>query len=207
MKLKVCGMKYNVSEVAELTPDYLGFIFYEKSKRNYTADALPTLPVSTQKVGVFVDATIPFILEKIKAFDLDVLQLHGNESVEYIQELTSKTSFKSIDIWKVFSIKETFNFDVLTPYEPVVDAFLFDTKGPQKGGNGITFDWTVLNDYSSETPIVLSGGIGLNEVEQLATILKTDLPIMAIDINSRFEEEPGLKNINNLRTFKKAINL
>lgn len=201
MKLKICGMKYNTQEVAALQPDYLGFIFYAGSKRDFQGD-IPNLPNNIQKVGVFVDAEIAFAKAKIEQHHLDVIQLHGSESPEYIQELKQVSDVK---IWKVFAIKDAFDFNRLTLYENLVDAFLFDTKGAQKGGNGYTFDWSVLKEYSSKTPFVLSGGIGLEEIDKVKEILATDLPILALDVNSRFEVEPGLKDTEELKAFIKEV--
>ena len=194
VKLKICGMKHNIADVALLQPDYLGFIFYAKSPRNYTG-SVPDLPPSIKRVGVFVDASLEEISEKIKTFRLDVVQLHGDESPEFCQGLTD------VEIWKVFSIKDSFNFNRLKPYETVVDKFLFDTKGKEKGGNGYTFDWSVLEDYHSTKPFVLSGGIGLDEIEKVQQILKTELPIDTIDVNSKFERSPGLKDVKQLTKF------
>ncbi|MFT5890906.1 MAG: phosphoribosylanthranilate isomerase, partial [Dokdonia sp.] len=97
---------------------------------------------------------------------------------------------------------DTFDFERLTPYESLVDAFLFDTKGKAKGGNGYTFDWSVLRNYPSQTPFILSGGIGLEEIEKIKEILDSDLPILALDVNSKFEDKPGLKNVATLRKFQ-----
>ena len=209
MKIKVCGMKYNIQEVAALQPDYLGFIFYDKSKRDFEDREIPTLPDGIKKVGVFVDAGIAFAKARIEKHHLDIIQLHGNESPEYINELRACLVERSRDlnVWKVFSIKNSFNFDRLKPYEGIVDAFLFDTKGAEKGGNGYTFDWGVLKQYPSKTPLILSGGIGLNEVDKVKEILATDLPILALDVNSRFEDEPGMKNIEELGKFKTVLQL
>ena len=198
--LKICGMRDNTSEIAALMPSYLGFIFYEKSPRFFTG-TIPELPKTVKKVGVFVDADTAFISAKIKSYDLDVVQLHGAESPALCQTISG------VEVWKVFSIKDAFNFDELEAYEPVVDKFLFDTKGNDKGGNGFTFDWQVLKDYKSTKPIVLSGGIGLEEVENIKDILASDLPIAVIDVNSRFELSPGLKKKKALRAFKKALAL
>lgn len=201
MKLKICGMKYNIAEVAALQPDYLGFIFYDGSPRNYTAKAIPSFQ-GVKKVGVFVDAPIAFVIEKVGNFKLDVVQLHGDESPEYCDALKEKfiqKNLKAIKTWKVFSIKNTFNFEKLKPYENTVNAFLFDTKGKEKGGNGYTFNWDVLKEYPSQKPFVLSGGIGLEEISAVKEILATNLPIMAIDVNSKFETAPGLKNSEDLK--------
>ncbi|RXG13072.1 phosphoribosylanthranilate isomerase [Leeuwenhoekiella aestuarii] len=206
LQLKICGMKYNTAEVAQLQPDYLGFIFYEKSPRNYDLSEIPSITLGIKKVGVFVNADLNFVLEKIDQFNFDVIQLHGNESPEYCEELNHKLDKKlidkeygsRIDIWKVFSIKDTFDFSIVEDYEAVVDKFLFDTKGKEKGGNGYTFDWSVLNDYKAQKPFILSGGIGLEELAAVQELQKTDLPLYAIDVNSKFEDRPGLKNIENL---------
>jgi len=211
MKLKICGMKYNTLEVAALQPDYLGFIFYEGSKRNYTNETISNC-AGIKKAGVFVNAEIGFVVEKVVRFKLDVIQLHGDESPAYCKNLSEliDNTFKrevevpalsGVEVWKVFSIKDTFNFSTIKPYENSVDAFLFDTKGKEKGGNGYTFNWAILTAYPSQKPFVLSGGIGLEEISAVKEILKTDLPILAIDINSKFESEPGLKNIEDLKIF------
>ena len=196
-------MKYNTQEVAVLQPDYLGFIFYDKSPRDFQG-VIPDIQDSIQKVGVFVDAEIAFAKAKIAQHQLDVIQLHGSESPAYIQELRSNCS---VQIWKVFAIKDQFDFKRLNAYEGLIDAFLFDTKGTQKGGNGYTFDWNVLKEYTSQTPFVLSGGIGLEEIEKVKEILTTDLPILALDVNSKFEVKPGLKSIKELKEFKKVLKL
>jgi len=187
-------MKHNTAEVAELQPDYLGFIFYAKSARNFTGSA-PNLPHSVKRVGVFVNASLKDISEKIKTFKLDVVQLHGDESPEFCQAL------KGAEIWKVFSIRDSFNFNRLTLYDTVVDKFLFDTKGKERGGNGFTFNWSALAGYPLTKPFILSGGIGLTEIDSLQQILKTELPIYAIDVNSKFEDRPGLKNTRQLTQF------
>ena len=195
MKLKICGMKYpdNILEVGSLLPDYMGFIFWEKSAR-YFDGTMPDLPKSIKKTGVFVNETIPVILEKVEKYDLQAIQLHGHESAEFCLELKNKLE-TSIEIIKVFSADENFDFNVLKPFETVCDYFLFDTKGKLPGGNGTTFDWSILKNYPSTKPFFLSGGIGIEELNDINEILKTNLPIYAIDINSKFEIEPGLKNI------------
>lgn len=195
MKIKICGMKYpdNILEIGSLLPDYMGFIFWDKSAR-YFDGIIPELPKSIKKVGVFVDASLEEILEKIKIHDLQAIQLHGHESVEFCESV-KKNIPKLIDIIKVFPILDTFDFSILTPYEKVCDFFLFDTKGKLPGGNGTSFDWTILKQYSSSKPFFLSGGIGIEEFDTIREILKTNLPIYAIDVNSKFEIEPGLKNV------------
>ena len=162
MKLKICGMKYpdNILELGALLPDYMGFIFWEKSTR-YFNGPIPELPKSIKKTGVFVNESVTNIVAKIIQHDLQAVQLHGNESVAFCTEL-KKIAPKKIEIIKVFSIMNTFDFEVLTPFESVCDYFLFDTKGKLPGGNGTTFDWKVLENYPSSKPFFLSGGIGLD---------------------------------------------
>ena len=200
-------MKYpeNMLEVGTFLPDYMGFIFWEKSARYFDGN-IPELPKSIKKVGVFVNASLEEILEKITKHDLQAVQLHGDESVEFCEILKKKLP-KLIDVIKVFSILDTFDFAVLKPYENVCDYFLFDTKGKLPGGNGTTFDWKVLEKYPSTKPFFLSGGIGLEEMEAVNEILKTNLPVYAIDVNSKFEIEPGLKNIELLHSFKENLKL
>jgi len=200
MKFKVCGMKHNVEEVASLQPDYLGFIFWEKSSR-YFEGSMPDIPETIKKIGVFVDASYEEIIAIASKNDLQGVQLHGHESPELCLQLKKE----NLEIIKVFSIKDNFDFSILKAYENVCDFYLFDTKGKLPGGNGHTFDWNILNQYTSKKPFFLSGGIGLEEVEKITSILKSDLPVYAIDVNSQFELEPGLKNTDDLKQFKKLV--
>ncbi|MBU2906149.1 phosphoribosylanthranilate isomerase [Arenibacter algicola] len=213
MKLKVCGMKLNTLEVATLNPDYLGFIFWEPSKRFFEG-SIPELPASIKKVGVFVDATLEDIVEKVNTYGLRAVQLHGKESPEFCSDLKKFTIDRSkalgetnLKIIKVFSIKDDFDFRVLTPYENVCDFFLFDTKGKLPGGNGFTFSWEVLGNYPSTKPYFLSGGIGLDEVEKIREFQQRPESkyCHAIDVNSKFESEPGFKDIKKLKEFKEVL--
>ncbi|WP_189663184.1 MULTISPECIES: phosphoribosylanthranilate isomerase [unclassified Polaribacter] len=229
MKLKVCGMKYveNIQQVAELQPDYLGFIFYEKSKRNFEG-IIPELPEAIKKTGVFVNEIKEIVISLIEEYRLDAIQLHGDESVAYVKDLKKDLaerrdlfleenkeirkkknkhiiSDENLEIIKVFGIKDAFDFDVLKPYEEVVDYFLFDTKGKERGGNGTKFDWAVLAKYPFETPFFLSGGIGLEDVEEVQKIINSGLPVYALDVNSKFESEPGKKKIKELKKFKEGL--
>ncbi len=202
MRLKVCGMKYNPEQVAALQPEYLGFIFYDKSPRDFSAE-LPQLPKKIKKVGVFVDAKEEEVLKKIENYQLDAVQLHGHESPDYCRVLKESGT----QVIKVFSIKDSFDFSKLTPYEEVVDFYLFDTKGKLPGGNGYAFDWNALNDYPSTKPFFLSGGIGIDEIDRLHKFLKSKTAEFchAIDVNSRFEMEPGLKDVEQLKKFKSLL--
>lgn len=217
MKLKVCGMKYqdNIIEVATLQPDYLGFIFYEKSSR-YVDGTIPKLPKSIKKVGVFVNATLEYIVYKTATHQLDAVQLHGEESPQFCAELKANLNkdvipneandenLKKVEIIKVFSIKDEFDFSILESYENVCDYFLFDTKGKLPGGNGYTFNWNVLKDYPSSKPYFLSGGIGLEAMDNIKMFLEIEASkhCLAMDINSQFEIEAGLKDVHKLNSFK-----
>jgi phosphoribosylanthranilate isomerase len=204
MKLKICGMKYsnNILEVSKLEPDYMGFIFWDKSQR-YCTDAIPNLPSSIQKVGVFVDANIDEIISKIKEYDLNLIQLHGKESVAFCNELRTH----NILIIKAFSIDTDFDFNLLEEYESACDYYLFDTKGKLPGGNGIAFDWSILDNYNSNKPFFLSGGIGLDDVLKIKDFQYPMLSknCIAIDVNSKFETAPGVKKIYELIEFKKML--
>lgn len=198
-------MKYqeNIKAVASLQPDYLGFIFHEPSPRHFE-DIIPEIPSSIKKVGVFVDEKIEFIARQIEKYQLHTVQLHGHESVEMCRILKAS----NIEVIKVFSIKDQFDFSVLEPYEEVCDYFLFDTKGKLPGGNGYAFNWNVLNAYPSTKPFFLSGGIGLNEIENIKEFQKSNASkhCFAIDVNSKFEIEPGLKHIEKVIEFKNQLN-
>jgi phosphoribosylanthranilate isomerase len=214
MKLKVCGMKYqdNIEQVAALQPDYLGFIFYTKSTRNFGAQTIPVISDAIKKTGVFVDANINFIIDKIKGYGLKAVQLHGKESPKFCNDLRNcyaelVSTTQPIEVIKVFSIKDEFNFEALKPYENVCDYFLFDTKGKLPGGNGYTFNWNVLNHYPFTKPFFLSGGIGLEQIDAIKKFQKSEASkyCYAIDVNSKFEIQPGLKKIEALKEFKNSV--
>jgi len=192
-------MKYaeNVTEVGLMLPDYMGFIFWKKSLRFFDG-IIPEIPHSIKKTGVFVDAPIEEIRFKIHKYKLDLVQLHGNET----PDLCVRLSNEGIKIIKVFSINNTFNFDDLQPFKGVCDYFLFDTKGKSPGGNGTKFDWEILQKYKSTKPFFLSGGIGIEDID---SIKKLDLPIHAIDLNSKFETAPGLKDPLLLQQFQTKL--
>jgi phosphoribosylanthranilate isomerase len=204
MKLKICGMKYqdNISEVAQMQPDFLGFIFHEPSVRHFEG-TIPEISDTIEKVGVFVDEKVEFISSQIEKHKLTVIQLHGHESPEICRLLKSS----GVRVIKVFSIKNEFDFSVLEPYENVCDYFLFDTKGKLAGGNGYTFNWSVLEQYPSTKLFFLSGGIGLKQVENLNHFEASEASkyCYAIDVNSQFEIEPGLKNLEKLKEFKMQL--
>ncbi len=202
MKLKVCGMRdpENIKALMALAPDYMGFIFWAPSSR-YVSEATPTLPDSIKKTGVFVDASLDFVQSCVEKHALQAVQLHGQESPEYCLLIKDF----QVEVIKAFSIKDHFDFSVLEAYEKSCDYFLFDTKGTLPGGNGYGFDWKILNNYPSQKPFFISGGIGMEETASIKKLSARALPLYAIDVNSKFESAPGLKKIDLLKRFKKEL--
>ena len=205
MELKVCGMKYeeNILEVAELRPDFMGFIFYPGSKR-YFAGEIPELPPSIRKIGVFVNEDLEQVLETISKHDLAGVQLHGEEDPGYCRALMEAVDEpEDFFLVKVFRLKDSIDFDSLLPYEGLCSCFLFDTLGEQRGGTGEKFNWEVLKGYPHSTPYLLSGGIGPDDLESLERFLGSEFAAscLGVDVNSRFEESPGLKNTEQLKIF------
>ncbi|UXP31851.1 phosphoribosylanthranilate isomerase [Reichenbachiella agarivorans] len=199
MQVKICGIRtlHNLEELESTAVDYIGFIFYHKSKRNFVAGDVTREAmgqVSQKKVGVFVDETVEQILATAKEYGLDVIQLHGAES----QADCLAVQQAGYVVWKAFPVYDTLPAN-LESYMDSVDAFLFDTKGADHGGNGVKFDWSVLNQYTLEKPFVLSGGIGREDAAAIKNIKHPQL--LAVDVNSRFEIEPGLKNAELLNEF------
>lgn len=202
MKFKICGISdfRNIKDVSELNPDYMGFIFWEKSLR-YINNSTPNLTNDIKKTGVFVDQSIDYIKNKIKEHNLQAVQLHGKETPDYC-DLINQLGVETI---KAFSVGEGFNFKYLKSYEKYCNFYLFDTKGRLPGGNGFSFNWKILKNYLSEKPFFLSGGIGLENIKEIHELLATDLPIYAIDVNSKFEIIPGKKKIEELTQFKRKL--
>lgn len=192
MKLKVCGMRddENITEVAALRPDYMGFIFYRNSKRFVGDDfTVPeTLPSEITRVGVFVDDQLDVILQKAAACKLKYIQLHGNETAEFCAGVKAN----GIGVVKAFGVDALFDFNILTLYKPVVDFFLFDARGEMAGGNGITFDWTCLQRYDQKIPFFLSGGISPENIADVRDL--NNMNLHAVDINSGVEIKPGMKD-------------
>ncbi len=205
LKIKVCGMKIpeNIEAVSGLTPDFMGFIFYPPSKRfiglDFERDHLKTISKEIVKTGVFVNATIDEVIEFGKLYGMQAIQLHGNESPEFCQQIKD-VGFFTI---KAFGVDDAFDFAKLTAYEIHVDLFLFDTKTEQHGGSGKTFNWQILQNYKLEKPFMLSGGISLENLDEVLKLKHSQF--YGVDINSKFEIEPGLKDMKQLETaFKKV---
>ena len=203
MKIKICGLKFesNILGLSKLEPDYMGFIFWEKSKR-LVIDSTPNLSqTKIKKTGVFVNADFEKIKDKVRVHKLEAIQLHGLESPEFCE----RTKNLGVEIIKAFSVDENFNFNILEKYELCSDYFLFDTKGKSPGGNGISFDWEILRNYKYEKKFFLSGGIGIESISAIKKIKNLSLPLFCVDINSRFELNPGEKNIELIKSFKNSL--
>ena len=205
-KLKICGMKYaaNIAAVAELAPAYMGFIFYPKSPRfmnEVSAELIKYVPASIKTTGVFVDEDMDVVKAYILKHQFKAVQLHGKESVAYCKEIKSMM----VEVIKAFGVNEYFDFDQLGAYEEVVDYFLFDTQTAAHGGSGKVFDWKLLTQYTLDKPYFLSGGITVDHADSIQEI--NDKRLYAVDINSKFEIEPGLKDVEKIRSFIKKMNL
>jgi len=203
MRVKVCGMREarNIAEIAGLTPDYMGFIFYEGSPRfagSLAPEALDILSPTTKRVGVFVNAPIDYILKTTERYGLNLVQLHGAESPEFCAALRKKTG-----IIKAFGIGTADDFQNVEQYEGSCDYYIFDTKTSNHGGSGCKFDHNLLHKYTGRTPYLLSGGLAAEDANLLLA-LKDDRCI-GFDINSRFETAPGIKDPLQVKIFIKTI--
>lgn len=205
MKIKVCGLRDvdNMRQVAALGVDYVGMILWQKSPRHVREEDLAmlstlSLPEGTRRVGVFVDEEAATIVGYTNRLKLDVVQLHGKESVESIACLRNLLP-TGVQIWKAVSIKDAGDMAVSDRYAGMVDAFVFDTKCQCVGGSGVQFDWSVLQDYHADVPFLLSGGIAPEDADRVKAF--SHPRCMGIDINSRFETSPGMKDITRIKAF------
>ena len=205
LKIKVCGMRdpENISGVVGAVPDYLGFIFYPKSKRfvgfNPSAEVMAVVPDSVKKVGVFVNEIPEKVQETVQNWNLNVAQLHGNETPEYCRQIQDS----GITVFKAFSVDELFDFEMLDAYSKVCNYFLFDTKGQLPGGTGQKFNWQLLQNYKADVPFFLSGGIGPLDLEAIRHFGHPRW--CGIDINSGFEISPALKDVEKVKYFISGI--
>lgn len=198
MELKVCGITTTEDILALITLkiDRLGFIFYHMSKRyvygKLIEDGLKVIPKHIKKTGVFVNAEIAEIEQIINQYQLDSIQLHGDESPEFCRHFRTKT-----EVIKTISIKDKSSFETAKLYENACDLFLFDTQSEHYGGTGKTFDWQWLEEYTLDKPFYLSGGISLENFKVIKK-LKHD-QLIGIDVNSKFEIRPGIKDIEKIK--------
>ena len=197
--IKVCGMREaeNIREVEALGIDMMGFIFWPKSSR-YVSQCPDYLPKRVKRVGVFVDEDPEQVKRLAAEYRLDYIQLHGHETPEVISYLRTP-ALPHPRILKAFNISTAEDLLQTQSYEGLVDFFLFDAKGKSVGGNGEKFNWDVLDAYQGNTPFLLSGGIGPDDVERVHAFHHP--MCIGIDLNSRFELSPGLKDIAKLKAF------
>jgi len=201
LKVKICGMRepHNIKEVSMLNPDYLGFIFYSKSPRymDKNPDAIPE--INAKRVGVFVNADIETIIKKAREFKLSTIQLHGEESPQICSTITEL----GYEVFKAFKIDDNINTKIIEEYKDTCSAFLFDTNTKQYGGSGKKFDWKKLDELAGVGKFFLSGGINHDDVDSIKKLNYDNL--IGIDLNSKFEVEPGVKNVDMLKTFLSKI--
>jgi len=211
MKVKVCGMREpdNLQTLLQLPIDFVGFIFYDKSPR-YVADDVLARWIqekeeafgNAKKVGVFVNSEIDAMLNRVHDYRLDFVQLQGEESPEYCQELSTfwqTGSVRSAQIIKAFGVGDDFDFGATAPYEPHCAYFLFDTKSRYYGGSGHRFNWETLDQYRGEKPFLLGGGIDEKAAPELRALQHPQFA--GVDINSKFEFAPGLKDTKKVSRF------
>lgn len=190
----------NIRAIEEAGADMIGLNFYEPSSR-YVSEVPAYLPIRAKSVGVFVNAKIEEVIEKTARYQLDYIQLHGNESPVYCKEISLKTGKPVI---KVFSISDSKEIANTYPYDQWCGLYIFDTKCDSFGGSGKTFDWSMLNEVPIHKPFLLSGGIGLEEVSQLQKF--THPQLAGYDINSKFETAPAVKDVERIKKFITLIN-
>ncbi len=205
IKLKVCGMRdpQNIQDLGTVQPDFVGFIFYPKSPRyvgeEWDESIAKSIPSSIKKIGVFVNESVEKINLLASKYQLDGIQLHGSETPEICQTIKDK----NLLVLKAFSVDESFDFELIKKYESFCDYFLFDTKTSQHGGSGVKFDWKKLYEYTSSIPFFLSGGIMEEDVNEIKSLNIKGL--YSVDINSKFEIEPALKDIKMVERFAQKL--
>jgi phosphoribosylanthranilate isomerase len=200
MKLKVCGLKYsdNIRQIAELNPDYMGFIFYEGSKRFVGEDfVMPEISTEIKRSGVFVNAPEDYILALVKKHKLNLVQLHGDERPEFCAQIA-----KHVDVVKSFGVDENFDLKILDDYKAHCSFFLFDNKAESFGGRAKPFNWELLKDYDNSVPFFIAGGMDLEKFRKVEAL---KLNVYGIDVNSRMEIKPGYKDIIKIIQIKNNI--
>jgi phosphoribosylanthranilate isomerase len=209
MNLKVCGITEmkQLHQLDGLDIEFAGMIFYKESPR-YVANKinkkeLQDADLDIRKVGVFVNPGFDEVMETVQDYNLDIVQLHGDEDPALCRKLA-----KEVELIKAFRVNATNEKEIeklIKPFDEVCDYYLFDTAGPKEsfGGTGMQFDWNVLNNARIEKPFFLSGGIGLDEIPKLNSFRHPDL--YAIDINSKFEKSPGIKDMGLILEFRQMM--
>ncbi len=205
MKIKVCGITNQTAIIDSLGIDYIGHIFWEPSKRYVSPEQIALQPINNKRVGVFVDDSIETVIKVAKKLSLKGVQLHANEDAKYIQQL--KVELPDTLIIKAVAIATTDDLFHLDRFDRWVDLFIFDTKGKLPGGNGTQFDWNILSDYKGATPFLLSGGIGPEDIDAITNFKKqlNHPQFIGVDLNSKFEDSPGVKNVEKLTNFVSSL--
>lgn len=204
-KIKICGLRdpENIRGVLTLQPDYIGFIFYPASKR-FVGSALEATWVAQLagvcKTGVFVDADERQVNSYVAQYGFQAVQLHGNEDAAYCARLKQT----GVTVIKAFGIDPRFDWAQLDEYEDAAEYYLFDTQSKQHGGTGTRFDWKLLEGYTSDKPFFLGGGISTENIREALEI--GDSRLYALDLNSKFETAPGIKDIELLKQTLQIFN-
>lgn len=203
LNIKICGMKKisNILDIITLRPNYIGFIFYNSSIRFVGNNFIIPKLKKCKKVGVFVNANENYVFYKSIIHQLDFVQLHGNESPSYCYNLMKK----GIKIIKAFRIHNSFNFNEIRCFKNLCNYVLFDSYTNNYGGSGTKFNWNKINEYNIEIPFFISGGIAIDDIQDILAI--THPKLFGIDINSKFELTPGIKDVNKVNKFIKNIRL
>ena len=207
MLIKVCGMRDadNIRAVEALGIDLMGFIFYDKSKRNVSVTPA-YLPASCQRVGVFVNATPDVILSRVSEFGLTYVQLHGDESLSFVRQLRQCLAADiphDVRIVRSVAVASGREAQNARMWDGFADVLLFETPSTGYGGSGVSFDWNLLSSYQGQTPFLIAGGIGMDCIDQLRQF--SHQRWLGIDLNSRFEIEPAVKDIAKLQQFINSI--
>lgn len=202
--LKICGMRdtSNINEIANLRPDFLGFIFFAQSPRYVGVDfVVPPMSKDIKKVGVFVNEELVVAKRIAQTQQLDFVQLHGDESVQYVASMKRT----GIGLIKAFRIDEQFDFENVIEYQPYCDYFLFDARGKDYGGNNKVFDWRLLSRYNQRVPFLLSGGLKAENLEDALDAV-SGMNCAGFDLNSGVEVSPGIKDTNAVERVLQILN-
>jgi phosphoribosylanthranilate isomerase len=214
--IKICGMRsepniraLSVGEGSdESVPNYMGFIFYAASPRyvgdTFTLQTIRSVPETVRTVCVVVDATADRITTLAQHYGFHAVQLHGNESPEFCRQLRTVLP-RGVEVWKALSIATADDMARAADYAHAADRLLFDTKGASHGGNGTRFDWSLLEQYNSETPFFLSGGISADDVDEIVLLARRHKRLCGVDVNSRFETSPGVKDVAAVQEFVRTL--
>lgn len=203
MIVKVCGMRDpdNIRGIESLGVDWMGFIFYRKSPRVAPDEAPDYLPAACRKVGVFVNSSIEEIVSRVRGYSLDMVQLHGSESPDFCRQLSAQ--LPGVELIKAMQVRSSEDLTRASEYSDAVSWLLFDTPTAGYGGSGRNFDWSLLARYEGKVPFMLSGGIGPDSVDAVSALRH---PAFAgVDLNSRFETAPGLKDVDAVRSFIESL--